>query len=116
MDLHQHPDVRQRGKDFEVFVTDLFTLFDMEPRLAYELEREQIDGSLTFDTDDYIVEARWRNEPVSRADADAFAAKVHRSRAPRAITARRGACDHSTTSSGSYTTPSWPARSPRASA
>jgi hypothetical protein len=50
----------------------------MEPRLAYSLEREQIDGSLSFDTDDYIVEARWREEPVSREDADVFAAKVRR--------------------------------------
>ncbi|WP_432073178.1 hypothetical protein [Streptomyces wuyuanensis] len=32
----------------------------MEPRLSYSLEYEQIDGSLTFDTDDYIVEAKWR--------------------------------------------------------
>jgi len=29
----------------------------LEPRLAYSLESEQIDGSVTFDTDDYIVEA-----------------------------------------------------------
>jgi hypothetical protein len=31
-----------------------------------------------FDTDDYIVEARWREEAVSRGDADIFAAKVRR--------------------------------------
>jgi len=50
----------------------------MEPRLSYSLEREQIDGSLSYDTDDYIVEARWRKEPVDRGDADIFAAKVRR--------------------------------------
>lgn len=50
----------------------------MAPRLSYSLEREQIDGSLSFDTDDYIVEARWQQDPVSRADADIFAAKVRR--------------------------------------
>jgi hypothetical protein len=69
---------QQRGKDFERLLTDFFALFDMEPRLAYSLEREQIDGSLSFDTDDYIVEARWREESVDRGDADIFATKVRR--------------------------------------
>ncbi len=50
----------------------------MEPRLAYSLEREQLDGSLSFDTDDYIVEARWWNKPVGRNETDVFAAKVRR--------------------------------------
>ncbi len=50
----------------------------MEPRLAYALGGQQIDGSLSFDTDDYIVEARWREDPVDRGDADIFAAKVRR--------------------------------------
>jgi len=70
--------LQKRGKIFERLLTDFFALFDMEPRLAYDLQREQIDGSLSFDTDDYVVEARWRNDPVDRGDADIFAAKVRR--------------------------------------
>ncbi|WP_454859576.1 restriction endonuclease [Promicromonospora soli] len=50
----------------------------MEPRLAYRTAAEQIDGSLTFNTDDYIVEAKWLSGSVDRAAADAFAAKVRR--------------------------------------
>jgi hypothetical protein len=69
---------QKRGKAFEPLLSDLFVLFDMEPRLAYDLEREQIDGSLSFDTDDYVVEARWREKPTDRGDADIFAAKVRR--------------------------------------
>lgn len=76
--LQSADDHQKRGKAFERLLTDFFALFDMEPRLAYDLEREQIDGSLSFDTDDYIVEARWRKEPVDRGDADIFAAKVRR--------------------------------------
>lgn len=76
--LQEDRDAQRRGKSLESLLTDLFMLFDMEPRLAYDLDREQIDGSLSFDTDDYIVEARWRTDPVSRADADVFAAKVRR--------------------------------------
>lgn len=76
--LQEESNPQRRGRDLEPLLTDLFMLFDMEPRLAYDLDREQIDGSLSFDTDDYIVEARWRAEPASRGDADIFAAKVRR--------------------------------------
>lgn len=69
---------QQRGRDFEPFLNRLFGLFDLEPRLSYSLEREQIDGAFTFDTDDYIIEAKWRKEKVSRAEADSFDKKVER--------------------------------------
>jgi len=68
MAMHSSNDPRQRGRAFEVLLTDLFVLFDMEPRLSHSLAHEQIDGSLSFDTDDYIVEARWRQESTSRAN------------------------------------------------
>jgi len=76
--LHADAHTHERGRAFESFLATLFALFDMEPRLSYSLEREEVDGSLSFDTDDYIVEARWRKEPSSRADADVLAAKVRR--------------------------------------
>lgn len=76
--LQAAADRRQRGYDFETLLSDLFKLFDMQPRLAYRTETEQIDGSLSFDTDDYILEAKWIADPVSREVADAFAAKVRR--------------------------------------
>lgn len=78
LEMQAQEDVHKRGYAFEGLLGDLFRLFDMEPRLAYELQREQIDGSLSFDTDDYILEARWRKNPVSRRDADDFASKVRR--------------------------------------
>jgi predicted secreted protein len=78
LELQDESDHQARGKAFERLLTNFFALFDMEPRLAYDLEREQIDGSLSFDTDDYVVEARWRKEPVDRGEADIFAAKVRR--------------------------------------
>jgi hypothetical protein len=76
--LQTMTDRQQAGRELERLLTDFFVLYDMEPRLSYSLDREQIDGSLSYDTDDYIVEVRWRKEPVSRADADVFAAKVRR--------------------------------------
>lgn len=76
--LHSASNPQQRGRDFEVLLTDLFKLFDMEPRLAYNLEFEQVDGSLSFNTDDYILEAKWLAGPVDRATVDVFDQKVKR--------------------------------------
>ena len=49
-----------------------------QPCLAYSTDLEQIDGPLSFDTDDYIVEAKWISGSVSRETADALAAMVRR--------------------------------------
>ncbi|SRR6266540_3683647 len=68
----------QRGYAFQDFLDKVFALFDLEPRLSYRLEHEEIDGSFSFDTDDYILEARWRKEPADPTDADRFAQKVER--------------------------------------
>ncbi len=58
--------------------TSLFGLFDLTPRAAYSLEREQIDGAFSFDTDDYILEARWWQEPIGRKHLDVFKSKISR--------------------------------------
>lgn len=76
--LQAETHVRQRGYEFESLLADLFALYDLEPRLAYKLDLEQIDGSFTFDTDDYIIEARWRKDATDRGDGDIFAKKVER--------------------------------------
>jgi hypothetical protein len=78
MEMFAMADPHQRGYAFQDFLDKLFVLFDMEPRVGYSLPQEQIDGSLSFDTDDYIVEARWRKESADPGDADRFAAKVRR--------------------------------------
>lgn len=67
-----------RGYKFEQLLHDLFSLYDLEPRLAYNIEYDQVDGSFTHETDDFIVEARWREQQSSRGDGDIFAAKVKR--------------------------------------
>jgi len=76
--LQPATDARRRGYEFEALLSDMFKIFDMEPRLGYATETEQIDGSLSFDTDDYILEAKWTADAVDRATADAFAMKVRR--------------------------------------
>lgn len=72
------PDPQQRGRDFEKVLYRLLDLFDMQPRMAYNLPHEQIDGSFTFDTDDFLLEAKWCKARPERDQADIFAAKVQR--------------------------------------
>ena len=71
-------DRQKAGRLFESFLNELFRLFDLEPRLSYKLEAEEIDGSLTFDTDDYIIEAKWWKEPMEAEHLDKFDTKVRR--------------------------------------
>jgi hypothetical protein len=76
--LQKETDPHRRGYAFESLLAEAFLLYDLEPRIAYTIPLEQIDGSFTFDTDDYIIEARWRSAPADRGDADIFASKVRR--------------------------------------
>ncbi|WP_405591500.1 restriction endonuclease [Streptomyces sp. NBC_01092] len=78
LELGQMADRQKAGRLFEPFLAGLFALFDLDPRLSYVLESEQIDGALTFDTDDYIVEAKWYKGAVEVEDFDKFDAKVRR--------------------------------------
>jgi hypothetical protein len=71
-------DAHARGRALERFLNELFRLFDLDPRAAYSLEREQIDGAFSFDTDDYVLEAKWWKVPMSRESLDVFATKVRR--------------------------------------
>src|SRR5690606_22916337 len=76
LDLHRETDVHARGYAFESLLADLFLIFDLEPRVSYSIDLEQIDGSFSFDTDDYILEARWRKDRADRPDGDIFKTKV----------------------------------------
>lgn len=76
IDLQRQNDKHQRGYALESLLADLFLLYDLEPRMAYSIDLEQIDGAFSFDTDDYILESRWRVALADRADGDVFAAKV----------------------------------------
>lgn len=70
--------VQQRGLKFEILLRDLFDLADLEPRMAYSLEYEQIDGAFTYDSDVYLLEAKWLKGAIDRASVDAFNMKVQR--------------------------------------
>ena len=76
--LQTSSDHHKRGKDFEGLLNRLFQLFDLNPRQSFSITEEQIDGAFTFDTDDYIMEAKWEKDRAAHADVDILAQKVAR--------------------------------------
>lgn len=66
---------QQRGFEFEKFLNELFLLYELDPKSSFKNHGEQIDGVITFDGTDYLIEAKWKQQ-VNRADLAAFTFKV----------------------------------------
>ena len=67
---------QERGRSFERLLRDLLDLYDLQPRAAYSLESEQIDGAFTFRTDDYLLEAKWVRDPIEPKHLRDFDGKI----------------------------------------
>lgn len=59
---------QERGYAFQKFLNTLFNTFDMKARSPFRLIGEQIDGSINFEGNIYLIEAKWQNTPVGNAD------------------------------------------------
>jgi hypothetical protein len=75
-ELLQMADARARGYALESLLRDLFALFDLDPRAAFRIEGEQIDGAFALDATNFLLEAKWHAAPRPRRDLDAFAAQI----------------------------------------
>jgi hypothetical protein len=62
----------------EKILCRLFEVFDLDPRASFKVTGEQIDGAFTFESTDYLLEAKWQKEPVRAADLDSLAGKLTR--------------------------------------
>jgi len=69
---------QRRGLELEKIVRELFELFDLDPKASFKITGEQIDGAFTFEGTDYLLEAKWQQEPVRASDLDALAGKLSR--------------------------------------
>jgi hypothetical protein len=68
-------DLQKRGFELEKFLYDLFLLYDLEPKASFKNYGEQIDGAFTFQSTDYLLEAKWKDQ-VNRGDLASFCYKV----------------------------------------
>lgn len=76
--LAQIENPQQRGFEFERFLNDLFSFFDLDPRKSFKIQGEQIDGAFTHEGTDYLIEAKWKKNPIERMELDVFSAKIQR--------------------------------------
>ncbi|MFD9030118.1 restriction endonuclease [Streptomyces sp. NPDC059567] len=76
--MHSAGDPHKRGTAFEGFINELFALYDLEPRASYSLDHEQVDGAFSFNTDHYVLEAKWWKEAIGRRELDVFKANIER--------------------------------------
>jgi hypothetical protein len=71
-------DKQARGYKLEKMFKQLFDLFDLDPKASFKIQGEQIDGSFVFENADFLLEAKWQDQPISAEALDSFAAKVER--------------------------------------
>lgn len=76
LELSWMDSAQARGLALEPLLNQLFKVFDLDPRSAFKIAHEQLDGAFTFDTDDYLLEARWRKDPADPDQVRAFESKV----------------------------------------
>ena len=77
-ELVSSDNLQQRGFDLEKLLKQLFDLFDLDPRAAFRISGEQIDGSFSFEGTDYLLEAKWQNMPIGAKELDSLASKLSR--------------------------------------
>ncbi|MEO0469648.1 MAG: hypothetical protein AAF206_08520 [Bacteroidota bacterium] len=66
---------QQRGYELEKFLNEIFLLYELDPKGSFKIHGEQMDGAFTFDSTDYLLEAKWKYQ-VNRADLASFHYKV----------------------------------------
>lgn len=67
---------QRKGFQFEKFLNKLFFFFDLDPKSAFKVVGEQIDGAFTFDNADYLLEAKWQEKEINAADLYTFGGKI----------------------------------------
>ena len=67
---------QKRGYLLEKLLSELFLTFDLNPKEAFKIIGEQIDGAFTFDNQDYLLEAKWQSIPVQANDLYDFGGKI----------------------------------------
>lgn len=65
-----------RGYALEKFLYELFDAHRFNPRPSFRIVGEQIDGSIEFEHEIYLVEAKWQVEPIVQGDLAVLDSRV----------------------------------------
>jgi len=74
----KHGTPQTRGAELEAVMTEVFELFELDPKSSFRITGEQIDGAFSLDGTDYLFEAKWEKDPIDRATLDVFSGKIGR--------------------------------------
>ncbi len=66
----------ERGYALERLMLGLFDLFDLDPKAAFRIIGEQLDGAFSFEGVDFLFEAKWRDEQSGSPDLSVFSEKL----------------------------------------
>ncbi|OGS99074.1 MAG: hypothetical protein A3F73_03840 [Gallionellales bacterium RIFCSPLOWO2_12_FULL_59_22] len=66
----------RRGYDLEEILQSLAKLSNLDITEPFRVNGEQIDGSIKFDGEHYLVEAKWQDKAVANEGAYQFAGKI----------------------------------------
>jgi hypothetical protein len=66
----------RRGYAFEEILRNLSILFSLEITEPYRVNGEQIDGSVKYDGEHYIIEAKWQDKVAANEAVYQFAGKI----------------------------------------
>ena len=82
---------QERGYEFERLLYDLFDIYGFNPRPSFRNTGEQIDGSIEFEHQFYLIEAKWQTNPILEKDLLALHGRASgHSRIGRGIFITRG--------------------------
>jgi len=65
-----------RGYAFEKFLKQLFDVHGLEAESPFRTQGEQIDGSFKLNSEIYLLEAKWQDQPIGAADLHIFHGKI----------------------------------------
>lgn len=65
-----------RGYALEKFLYELFETYRFNPRPSFRVVGEQIDGSIEFAHEVYLIEAKWQSEPIVQGDLAVLDSRV----------------------------------------
>lgn len=75
-EIVSNTNAQKKGFQFEKFLNELFIFFDLDPKSAFKVIGEQIDGAFTFDNNDYLLEAKWQEKEINASDLYIFGGKI----------------------------------------
>ncbi len=74
--LHDNDNRQKAGLQLEKVLNRLFDLHGLSPREPFRVTGEQIDGSFELDHEIYLLEAKWKQDPIPESDLLVFRGKV----------------------------------------